>query len=423
MKGVRLRNTWAGAAMNKKIPLGIAIGLMAFAAAITFIITYHVSLNVFNSKVRSVSEKESIYTRLSEMDKYVRANFFDDIDEELLANSIMNGYVKGLDDRFAKYYSPEEYAEQTQKESGVTVGFGFSWDKEESGYIKITEVSAGSPAEKAGIVAGDVITAINNTNVIAYENGYDEAVALLSCDEGTKIKLHVKRVNSEGISEFITVDMVSERMEIISVTGRLIDDIAYIKITTFNEKTPTQFRNELNRLIGEGAEMAVFDLRNNLGGLTESLQGTLDCILGECDAVTAYYKDTSEVVVHTTEAEHIRMPMAVLVNSNTASCSELFALALRDEANAQIVGTVTYGKGVMQKTHKLSGGAAVKITVATLQTPQSGDYNGIGIKPNFEVALSSDIDLAALTEEQQLKDDAQLIKAIEVVSTIGHPKF
>lgn len=406
--------------MNKKIPLGIAVGLMAFAAAVTFIITYNFSLNVFNSKVKSVSERESIYTQLSEMDKYVRANFFDEIDEELLANSIMNGYIKGLDDRFAKYYSPEEYAAQTQKESGVTVGFGFSWDKEESGYIKITEVAVNSPAEKAGIVAGDVITAINNTNVIAYENGYDEAVSLLSCDEGTKIKLHIKRVNGEGISEFVTVDMVSEKMEIVSVTGRLIDNIAYIKITTFNEKTPAQFKNELNRLIGKGAEKIIFDLRNNLGGLTDSLQGALDCILGECDAVTAYYKDHSETVVHTTEAEQIRMPMVVLVNANTASCSELFAFALRDEANAQIVGAVTYGKGVMQKTHKLNGGAAVKITVATLQTPQSGDYNGIGIKPNFEVALSSDIDLASLSEEQQLIDDTQLIKAIEVVSTIGH---
>ena len=110
--------------------------------------------------------------------------------------------------------------------------------------------------------------------------------------------------------------------------------------------------------------------------------------------------------------------MAVIVNGNTASCSELFAFALRDEANAQVVGTKTYGKGVMQNTHKLAGGAAVKITVATLQTKNSGNYNGIGITPNFEVALPSEVELAALTEEQQLESDTQLIKAIEVVSTI-----
>lgn len=404
--------------MNRKIPLGIAIGLMALAAAVTFIITYNFSLDTFNSKVRSVSERESIYAQLSEMDKYVRSNFWGSIDENLLTNSIMTGYVTGLDDRFAKFYSAEEYVQQTQTESGITVGLGFSWEKEESGYIKVTEVTAGSSADQAGLVVGDVITAVNNTNVIAYENGYDEAVSLFKCDEGTKVKLHLKRVNEEGATEFPAVEVVSERMEIISVTGRLIDNIAYIKITTFNEKTPDQFKNELGKLIGEGAEMLIFDVRNNLGGLTESLQGTLDAILGDSDVVTAYYKNSSEVVVHTTEAEQVRMPMVIIVNGNTASCSELFAFALRDEANAQIVGTTSYGKGVMQKTHKLSGGAAVKITVATLQTKNSGDYNGIGIKPNFEVALPAEVDLSKLSEEQQLVEDTQLVKAIEVVSTI-----
>lgn len=404
--------------MNKKIPLGIAIGLMALAAAVTFIITYNFSLDTFNSKVRSVSERESIYAQLSEMDRYVRSNFWGTIDEDLLTNSIMTGYVTGLDDRFAKYYSAEEYVQQTQTESGITVGLGFSWEKEESGYIKVTEVTAGSSADQAGLVAGDVITAVNNTNVIAYENGYDEAVSLFNCDEGTKVKLHIKRVNEMGATEFPAIEVVSERMEIISVTGRLIDNIAYIKITTFNEKTPDQFKNELDKLISEGAEMLIFDIRNNLGGLTDSLQGSLDAILGDSDVVTAYYKDSTEVVVHTTEAEQLRMPMAIIVNGNTASCAELFAFALRDEANAQIVGTTSYGKGVMQKTHKLTSGAAVRITVATLQTKNSGDYNGVGIKPNFEVALPTEVDLAALSEDQQLVYDTQLLKAIEVVSTI-----
>lgn len=404
--------------MNKKIPLGIAIGLMALAAAVTFIITYNFSLDTFNSKVRSVSERESIYAQLSEMDRYVRSNFWGTIDEDMLTNSIMTGYVTGLDDRFAKYYSAEEYVQQTQTESGITVGLGFSWEKEESGYIKVTEVTAGSSADQAGLVAGDVITAVNNTNVIAYENGYDEAVSLFNCDEGTKVKLHIKRVNEMGATEFPAIEVVSERMEIISVTGRLIDNIAYIKITTFNEKTPDQFKNELDKLISEGAEMLIFDIRNNLGGLTDSLQDSLDAILGDGDVVTAYYKDSAEVVVHTTEADQLRMPMAIIVNGNTASCAELFAFALRDEANAQIVGTTSYGKGVMQKTHKLTSGAAVRITVATLQTKNSGDYNGVGIKPNFEVALPAEVDLAALSEDQQLVYDTQLLKAIEVVSTI-----
>ena len=405
--------------MNKKISLGIAIGLMALAAAVTFIITYNFSLNVFNSKVRNVSERESIYAKLSEMDSYVRANFYNVINEDMLTDNIMKGYIAGLDDRFAKYYTAEEYAKQLQKESGITIGFGFEWDKEESGYIKITAVTADGAADKAGITAGDIITAVNNTDVIAYENGYEEAVALFNCEEGTKIKLHIKRINSEGVSEFFSVDVTAEKSEIISVTGRIVEEnIGYVKITTFHDKTAEQFKNTVNRLIGEGAESFIFDVRNNLGGLTNALEGTLDTILGDGDIVIAYYKDSSKVIVHTTEAEKIKMPMVVLVNANTASCAELFAFALRDEANAQIVGTETYGKGIMQNTHKLSGGAAVKITVATLQTKNSGDYNGVGIKPNFEVALPSEVDLATISDEQQLIDDTQLIKAIEVISTI-----
>lgn len=404
--------------MNKKISLGIAIGLMALVAAATFIITYNYSMKVFNATVKSVSEKEEVYTRLSELDKYVRANYVGDIDEQALMDSIMEGYVDGLNDRYAVYYNSDEYAELLQKDAGVKIGLGFTWEKEESGYIKVLSVEENSSAARAGIIAGDIITAVNNTDVIAYENGYDEASALLACAEGTKVKLHIKRANSEGYSEFFSVDVTSEKTEIISVKGRLIDNVGYIKITTFNEKTPDQLRNILSSLIEDGAEALVFDLRGNLGGLIESLSGSLDCILGDCDVVTAKFIDHEDVVVKTTEAERIAMPMAVLVNSTTASCSELFAFALRDEANAQIVGTSTYGKGVMQYTHKLTGGSAVRVTVATLQTKNSGDYNGTGIKPQFEVALPAEVDLSNLSEEEQLTADTQLIKAIEVVQTL-----
>ena len=149
-----------------------------------------------------------------------------------------------------------------------------------------------------------------------------------------------------------------------------------------------------------------------------ALGDSLNCIIGDCDVVKAKFSDREEYVVHTTEAEKISMPMAVIVNAGTASCGELFALALRDESNAQLVGTSTAGKGVMQYTHKLAGGAAVKLTVATVETKNSGDFNGTGVKPNFEVALPSDVDLETISEENRLTLDTQLIKAVEVVQTI-----
>lgn len=409
--------------MNKKISLGIAIGLIALAAAATFIITYNYSMKVFNEKVKSVAEKEGIYSRLSELDKYIRANYISNIDEDALNDSIMRGYVEGLGDKYAEYYSAEEYSAFLQKSEGVEVSPGFTWDKEASGYIHIVSVITGSSADKAGLMADDIITAVNNTDVIAFENGYDEAVGLLKSAEGTKIKLHIKRVNSQGISEFFSVDVTSEKNEIVSVTGRIIgESTGYIKITAFNDKTPDQFDSVMNDLIADGAKELVMDVRNNPGGAMESLQGTLDCILGDCDVVTAHFAGKDEVAVKTTEAEKVSMPMVVLVNENTASSAELFALGLRDNAQAQLVGSHTYGKGVMQYTHKLTGGAAVKITVATLTTKNSGNYNNVGIKPDFEVTLPADVDLSLLTADDQLLSDTQLVKAIEVVQTIGNTK-
>lgn len=404
--------------MNRKISLGAAIGIMALIAAATFIITYNYSMNVFNATVKNVSEKEENYAKLSEMDKYIRGNYLGEIDEQLLTDSTMNGYVEGIGDPYAVYYTAEEYAQILQSDAGVTVGLGFTWEREESGYIKVVSVKDGSPASSAGVKSGDIITAVNNTDVIAYENGYEEASGLLSCAEGTKVKLYIKRVGENGLSDFFSVDLISAKTEVISVSGSLIENVGYISITAFNEKTAAQLRNTLTKVIEGGAESLVFDLRGTSGDLMSALGDSLDCIIGDCDVIKAKFSDREEYVVKTTEAEKISMPMAVIVNSGTASCGELFALALRDESKAQLVGTSTAGKGVMQYTHKLSGGAAVKLTVATVETKNSGKFDGTGVKPNFEVALPSDVDLGALTEENRLTLDTQLIKAVEVVQTL-----
>ena len=410
---------------NKKISVGITVSLMAVTAAVTFVITNNYSLSLFNSKVQSVTEREEIYTKLSELDSFARTKFYKEIDEDYLMECIAKGYIFGLQDNYAEYYTAEEYAKVTQKDSGYTMGLGFTFEKEESGYIKVTSVMVNTAAHEAGMQAGDVILAVNDTDVIAYEGGYNEAVALLDCAEGTKVKLAVRRrVEAEGAEatvppQFLNFELVSRRDEIVSVTGRMIDDrYAYIKISTFNSKTAEQLKAQLDELTAAGAVGIVFDVRDNLGGLVTSLSDCLNLIIGECDPVTAEYKDRTEVTVHTTAETEIKLPITVLVNGKTASCSELFALALRDEKNAQLVGTTTYGKGVMQTTHKLRDGSAVKVTVAVLKTKNSGEFTGVGVKPNFEMELPDGIDSKNITIEQQLNGlDTQLSKALEVLDT------
>jgi carboxyl-terminal processing protease len=225
-------------------------------------------------------------------------------------------------------------------------------------------------------------------------------------------------LDEDGVSEFVTLDVISETRDVITVRGEMFDDIGYIKITSFNEKTPQQLHAALAELTAQGATAVVFDLRNNGGGLVDALTESLEGIVGEGDIITAYYRNSEETVVAAENPEKLKLPVVVIVNGWTASSAELFALALRDMCGAQIVGSQSYGKGVMQTIYKLSNGGAVKITVATLQTEKSGDYNGTGIKPHFEVSLPLDVDINALEGDDRLLYDLQLTKALDVAVTI-----
>lgn len=400
--------------MNKKISLGIAVGVAILTAALTFVITYNYAMNVFNRTVKSVTEKEESYTKLAEMDQYVRANYLGEFDEVYLMNSIMDGYITGIKDAGAEYYSPDEYADILMDEEGVTEGLGITWEKETSGYIKILSVNEESSAGEMGIVPGDIITAVNNTDVIAFDGGYDEAVSLLECIEGTKVKLHIKRANIEGVSEFFAVDLVSRRSEIRSVSSVLMDNVGYIKVSTFNGRTPGQFRTAVNSMLEEGAQALVFDVRENSRGTASALQECLDCIIGDGDIAAAHFKSKDEVIVKTTEAEKIAMPMAVIINGNTASMGELFAIAMRDEADALIVGMQSMGNGKLHHTYKLSGGAAVRIPVAVMSASKSGEFDGVGVKPDFEIAIP-DGETLVLEHNVFSGQDTQLAKAIEIV--------
>ncbi|MBQ8781503.1 MAG: PDZ domain-containing protein [Oscillospiraceae bacterium] len=400
--------------MNKKISLGIAVGIAILASALTFVITYNYAMNIFNKTVKSVTEKEESYTKLAEMDQYVRANYTGELDEVYLMNCIMEGYITGISDSNAEYYPPDKYADALMDEEGVTEGLGFTWEKEASGYIKLLSVNEDSSAGEMGLVPGDIITAVNNTDVIAYAGGYDEASSLLDCVEGTKVKLHIKRANIEGVSEFFAVDVVSRRSEIRSVSCVLMDNVGYIKVSTFNGKTPEQFRTAVNSMLEEGAQALVFDVRDNSQGTAAALQGCLDCIIGDAEIAVAHFKSKDEVIVKTTEAEKIAMPMSVIINGNTASMAELFAIAMRDEAGAHIVGIQSKGNGVLQHTYKLTGGAAVKIPVAVISTSKSGEFNGAGVKPDFEIAIP-DGEILVLDHNVFSGQDTQLAKAIEVV--------
>ncbi len=404
--------------MGKSIPLGTAVGLMAVSAAVTYVITSNVSLGIFNEKISSVSEKEDMYSTLSEADSFARTYYISDIDPQKLLSSISKGYVNGLSDPYAAYYTADEFSLLTEQFSGYFTGLGFTYEKDPSGYAKVTSITEGSSADENGISAGDIVMAVNNVNLIAYPGGYNEAVKLFTPAAGTKVKLQLKRTDENDKVSFFNVDLVSSKTEIISVTGRTAGNVGVIHISEFNDTTPEQFTYTVDMLLSEGADRFLFDVRDNAGGKISSLTAVLEEILPPCEAARAFYKANDEPLIETTDENQLNYPMAVLINNGTKGEAELFAYILKDEKNAVTVGKTSYGKGVLQETFRLSDGGAIKFSVASMQSKSRVNFTGIGIKPDYDVNQTSDINPYKLSASEQDKFDAQFIKARSIIEAM-----
>lgn len=364
--------------MNKKISLGLAISLIAIASAVTFILTSLFSLQSFNEKVVDVNEKAQKYSALQNLDSFVRENYYGNIDEKELSDGILKGYVSGLDDKYSRYLTEDEYSIEQSDNEGQLVGLGLTLTEDESGYIRIEEIMKDSPVAESKVKVGDIITIVNGVDVVSM--GFSEAVEAMRGAEGTEIKLTIRR---NGIDKDYTFTRRS--IEVITVTGEMLSNyVGYIKITGFKKNTPEQFIDVLERLTSNGAKAFVFDVRDNGGGLVTALEECIDPLLPEGVIATAEYKDGhSETLVYSDETE-LDIPMVVLVNKNTASAAELFAASLRDFRNAALVGEQTYGKGVMQTTTKLEDGAVV-LTIANYKTTLSDCYDKVGITPDYQI--------------------------------------
>ncbi len=362
--------------MNKKISLGLALSLIAIASAITFILTSFFSLQSFNTKVVDVNEKAKKYNSLQSLDSYVRENFLGEIDESKLSDGILKGYISGLDDKYSKFLSEEEYLEEQSEDEGQLIGLGLILDEDESGYIRIAGINSESPVEEAGLREGDIITIIDGIDVL--EAGFDESVEAMRGIEGSEIKLTVRR---GGIDRDYTFTRRS--IEVTTVSGKMLDEtIGYIEINNFKKNTPQQFVDTLERLTSNGAKALIFDVRDNNGGMVDMLSDCLDPLLPEGVIATAEYKDGhSETLIYSDDTR-LDVPMAVIVNKNTASAAELFAASLRDFGGAKLVGEKTYGKGVMQKTTEFNNNGAVVLTVAKYRTAVSECYDGVGLVPD-----------------------------------------
>lgn len=378
--------------MNKKISLGFAISLVAIASAVTFILTSFFSLQSFNKKFEK-------YDSLQEIDTLVHENFYGDIDENDINNGILKGYISGLNDKYSRYLTADEYTDEKSDNAGEMTGLGITVKKDDSGYIKVTEIMPDSPASESDIKIDDLIVSVNGNDVL--ETGFEKSMEIMSEKDNTEVSIIVRR---DGVDK--TYKLTRRPIEMVTVTGEMLDNyIGYIKISGFKQNTPQQFNDALDEIIQNGAKGIIFDLRENGGGLVDALEDCLDPLLPEGTIATAEYSDgNSKTIVYSDKSE-INIPMVVIVNEHTASAAELFAASLKDFGKADIVGETTYGKGVMQSTIELSNGGAVVLTIAKYKTTISECYDGIGITPDYIVQ-----------NEDEDDDDDQYNKALEVIT-------
>jgi len=397
--------------MNKKISLGAAISFILIVAAAVFSITMIYSQKTFNERVNNLKQREVMYEKYTEIDRLVRDNYNGIINEKQLTDSVANGYIGGIGDKYSRYISAEEYAKITEQTAdGENVGIGAMITINTDGYLLINEVYPDSPALVAGAQAGDLIVSIDGED-ITNENS-DASLRSISGRQGTTITVVVRRGGEE-----YTMEMPRRQVAVPTVYSHIIEDtnIGYIHIKEFTSNTSDQFNRELDSIIAGGAKSIIFDLRDNKGGVMRQATRIIDRLVPSGIIYTAKRKDGSEERV-TSDGNSIDLPMVVLTNSGTASAAELFAQVLKDYGMAQTVGTVTAGKGVMQDIIRLSDGSAIELTVAYYKPPVSANYHGIGVLPDFEIIMEDD--WHNLGEEF----DLQIQKAMEIVLSLEKAK-
>ena len=394
--------------MGKKITLGTAITLIIIAIAITISLTMVLALRNFNEKVSSITERENMFAKFTEIDNYVRQNR-GDIDEEELMDSVAKGYLSGIDDPYALYMSAEAYSAYVAASSQTVAGVGISASMDSDGYMLVGKVYEGSTAASAGILPGDLIIKVDDINLSA--DTYADAEALLIGEAGTKVTLKVRR-NGEDTEMEITRRVLTPT----NVATIAFDNHYYIRVDNFTESTPDQFSKAVEKAISAGAQYLVFDVRSVSSGLISSAATILDRLVGSGDMLYVEYNDGSKETLYTSNSRETDIPMVVLVNEGTSGAAEFFAAGLRDFGKAKIVGTQTAGVGSMQKIYKLDDGSAIQLTIGKYYLANSETaWEGVGINPDHAVSLGYVADFSNLSTIDP-SIDTQLAKAIEVVS-------
>ncbi len=352
---------------------------------------------------------DSFVQKAKYIEETVKESYTGDIDDDQMEEYMYKGMMASLGDPYSAYYTSEEYEELTTETTGSYEGIGVVMQQDvNTGEVKVVRCYEGAPGEKAGLLPEDVLVEVNGESVSGME--LSEVVDKVKNSQDQVAHLTIAR---EGESEYLEIDVHLEEVNIPVVQSEMLEDnIGYIALYEFTEQTEPQYMEAFEALKDQGMERLIIDVRNNPGGLLTSVCDILEDILPE--GLIVYTEDKNgEREEYTCAGENeLDIPLAVLVNGNSASASEIFAGAIQDYSKGTIVGTTTFGKGIVQSLIPFNDGSAIKTTTAKYYTPSGKCIHGTGIQPDVEVELSEGLEQETSISHEE---DNQLQKAIEVV--------
>ena len=388
---------------NNEFKKGIAVGV-----AVTLVVTgtgFAGYQKIMFPKGSALSDTKTVQ-KLNYLESLINEEYLEEKEEDSLREGLYAGLMSGLNDPYSTYYTAEQYKELNTSNEGSYVGIGAVLQKDKDGGAKIVQLYEGGSGEQAGLKKGDVLKAIDGEDVTEKETS--DIASMIRESDKDSVTLTIQR---DEETKDIKVEI--RDVEIQTVSHEMLDDeTGYIRISEFSEVTTNQYKKAFEDLQDKGMKKLVVDLRDNPGGLLTAVCDVLRQILPEGLIVYTEDKNGKKEEEKCDGKSELAMPLAVLVNGGSASASEIFAGAVKDYGIGTIVGTTTYGKGIVQTIQPLSDGSAVKITIAKYFTPKGNDINKKGIAPDVEAELSEDsTDWTELTHEE----DTQLQAALKEI--------
>ncbi|MBR5251948.1 MAG: PDZ domain-containing protein [Oscillospiraceae bacterium] len=396
--------------MKKKITISTALCLMFVVITVTFCLTMILSARIFEGKVSDVNEKQTMYSKLSEVDQTVRQNFYADIDDKAVMDGLSAGYIASLNDSEARYYTASEVTALQNLSKGKLIGIGIEVQKDVSGYYRVVNIDTDSPADIAEMTKEDMITHIDDTSVMSMNT--QQVRDMLTGSEGETVKIGYLRNNEEQSTE-----LVFSLYDISSVSYGIYDTVGYIKMSSITEGTAADMEYAVKNLTGQGAKSFVIDIRFNSSEEYGYAAEVADIFVREGTTMYAQYIDKSQKVLYTSDEEMVGAPVTVITNSTTGYAAEMFAVILKDMGGAKLVGTRTMGKCTIQNLYRLSDGSGVKITVARLVPVATADYHGVGLLPDYEKALTAEQEMGFY--DLTVETDPQIQRAFEVAKNMA----